>query len=348
MKIFKSLLLVHAALLLSSLASATFAKDEPTERTEEIPVTIDNFIRAATDFELEKYNKLAGGINRFYHFRSPTPIDNQPTIRMNRDTLYSVAVIDISEGATLTLPVVGTRYMSAMVVNQDHFINKVFHGGGVYKLDIETFDTPYVIVFVRTLVDTSSAEDVSKVNAIQDQMVIKASSATPFTIANYDKSMFEDLRMAIIEIGRYATDSSRVFGAKEQVDSLRHFLGTAVGWGGLPENEAFYLNVEPSLPVAEYKIEVHTEIPVGAFWSISLYNADGFFEKNTQDNYVVNSVLGEQNDDGSMTVYLGGCEDKRVNCLPITEGWNYTVRLYQPSSEIIDGTWSFPEVQPAK
>ena len=93
-------------------------------------VNIDNFIRAATDIEFGKYVALAGGTNRFYHFREPTPIDHQPTIRMNRDTLYSTVVIDISKGATLTLPDAGNRYMTAMVVNQDHYINRVFFGGG--------------------------------------------------------------------------------------------------------------------------------------------------------------------------------------------------------------------------
>lgn len=88
---------------------------------------------------------LAGGINRFYHFRAPTPVDNQPTVRMNRDTLYSTAVVDISEGATLTLPDVGARYMTAMIYNQDHFVNEVFHGGGTYTLDMDDFDTRYVI-----------------------------------------------------------------------------------------------------------------------------------------------------------------------------------------------------------
>ena len=125
-------------------ASAQLANDGLGARVEarEIPVTLDNFLRAATDIELDKSVTLAGGVHRFFHFREPVPVDNQPTIRMNLDTLYSAAVIDISEGATLTLPDGGERYMSAMVVNQDHFINEVFHGGGSYTLDTETFDTP--------------------------------------------------------------------------------------------------------------------------------------------------------------------------------------------------------------
>ncbi len=313
----------------------------------EIPVTIDNFIRAATDIELDKYVSLAGGVNRFFHFRDPTPVENQPTIRMNRDTLYSVAVIDISEGATLTLPDVGDRYMSAMVINQDHFINEVFHGGGTYTLDMETFDTPYVIVFMRTLVDAADPDDVAEVNALQDRMTLEAASAAPFIPPDYDEESFQGLLRASIEIGRYAPDSSHTFGRRDAVDPVRHFLGTAVGWGGLPETEAFYLNVEPGLRVGEYKIEVPADVPVGAFWSVSLYNAAGFFEPNALDAYVVNSVMGARNADGSITVHLGGCEDGRANCLPILEGWNYNVRLYQPEAEILDGSWTFPSAEPA-
>ena len=125
----------------------------------EVPITADNFVRAATDLELEKYVKLAGGTNAFFHFRAPTPVENQPTIRMNRDTLYSTTVVDISQGAKLTLPDVGDRYMTAMVVNQDHYINEVFSGGGSYSLDMDTFDTPFVIVYVRTLIKSGDGEE---------------------------------------------------------------------------------------------------------------------------------------------------------------------------------------------
>ena len=75
-------------------------------------------------------------------------------------------------------------------------------------------------------------------------------------------------------------------------------------------------------------------------------NARGFFEPNDRNAYNVNSVTGTRNDDGSMTVHLGGCGDDRVNCLPIMEGWNYTVRMYRPGAEILDGSWTFPKAQP--
>lgn len=312
-----------------------------------IPVTIDNFNRAATDIELAKYVALAGGVNRFYHFREPTPVDNQPTVSMNRDTLYSTAIVDISEGATLTMPDVGERYLSAMVVNQDHYINAVFHGGGTYALDMDTFDTPYVAVYLRVLVDASDPQDVATVNALQDRMKIEAASAKPFILAKYDRDAYERMVRALIGLAPFAPDSTRVFGQKSDVDPVRHMVGTAVGWGGLPEHEALYLGIDPRLPVGKYRIEVPADVPVGAFWSISLYNAQRFFEPNELGAYTVNSVMGERNADGSMTVHFGGCEDGRVNCLPIMEGWNYTVRMYQPGPDILDGSWTFPAVQPA-
>lgn len=339
-----------AVTMLSGATAAELAQDNLSKIVDAhaTPVTINNFIRAATDIELDKYVALAGGINKFFHFRKPTPIDVQPTVRMNRDTLYSSVVVDISKGATLTLPDAGDRYMATMVVDQDHYVDAVFHGGGTYELDMDTFGTPYVIVLMRTLVDANDPADVAIVNALQDQMKIDAASATPFVMPNYDEASYEGVVRAAMELGRFATSSAGVFGTRDSVNPVMHFIGTAVGWGGLPEQEAYYLSVEPNLPVGEYKIDVPADVPVGAFWSISLYNATGFFEPNAVDGYVVNSVMGKRNDDGSTTVHLGGCEDGRVNCLPIMEDWNYTVRLYQPSPEILDGSWAFPSARPMR
>jgi hypothetical protein len=45
-------------------------------------------------------------------------------------------------------------------------------------------------------------------------------------------------------------------------------------------------------------------------------------------------------------VRFGGCDGKIPNCLVTMPGWNYTVRLYRPHTEILDGSWKFPEAQP--
>jgi hypothetical protein len=86
-------------------------------------------------------------------------------------------------------------------------------------------------------------------------------------------------------------------------------------------------------------------VPVKEFWSISVYNRQGFFEKNPYSAYSINDITAKKNEDGSVTVQLGGCDGKIPNCLPIVEGWNYTVRLYRPEPAIVSGKWKFPEAK---
>jgi len=78
-----------------------------------------------------------------------------------------------------------------------------------------------------------------------------------------------------------------------------------------------------------------------------MYNERGFFEPNSLGAYSINNVTGEENADGTITINLGACDDGRVNCLRITEGWNYIVRLYRPRAEILEGQFVFPGPQSA-
>ena len=141
-------------------------------------------------------------------------------------------------------------------------------------------------------------------------------------------------------------DYDHTFGTRDEVTETRWMIGAATGWGGLPSDQANYTNIKPGLPVGEYKIEVPAEAPVDAFWSVTVYNAEGFYEANDLGVFSINSVTSEPNADGTTTVHLGGCEDGRANCIPIMEGWEYTVRLYKPREAVLDGSWKFPEVEP--
>ena len=309
------------------------------------PVSVENFVRAETN-RMFAARLQRGSLNHFSHSRVPTKLDEQDVIRMNRDTLYSSAIIDISRGATLTVPAFGDRYLSVMVVNQDHYINEIWHEPGTYRLSMEQFDTPYVAVVARVLIDASDLDDVAAANAIQDGLAIDAMSSEPFAMPDYDEASFTLVRNALLSLASAGINSTRAFGRKASVDPVRHLLATAAGWGGLPETEALYIGVEPKLPVGEYKLVV-PPVPVDGFWSISVYNADGFFEINDRNAYNINNITGAKDADGTMTVHFGGCSDERVNCLPIMEGWNYTVRLYKPGPELLDGSWLFPSIEPA-
>lgn len=334
-----------SVLLVASIA--LFSPSLLTAQGEEkVIVNIDNFVRAETAAQFDRMLEFSGGVNKWFHFRQPTPLDQQSVIRMNRDTLYSAVIVDISKGATLTLPDSGERYMSVMVVNEDHYINKIFHKPGKHKLTVKEFGTPYLNLSVRTLVDESDPADIKQANALQNQLKIEAASAIPYSHPNYDVESYQATYQPLLELARGIPDARKTFGKMEDVDAVRHLFGTASGWGGLPENEAFYLNIEPNLPVGAYKITVK-DVPVDAFWSISVYNKDGYFQENEFNAYSVNNISDTPNEDGSFTIHFGGASDG-VNYLPITEGWNYTVRLYQPRKEILDGTWSFPNVEPVR
>lgn len=306
-------------------------------------VNLDNFPRAETDRMIAAISGVAGGINTVFHNRTFAPLDQQTVIRENRDTLYTACVVDISEGATLTLPDAGDRYLSAMVINRDHHINRVIHDAGAYDLTVDEFETDYVVVAIRILVDPNDAADLAVVNALQDQVTIDAVASRPFELPDYDEASFTATRNALLELSKGMPGYAGCFGRRSEVNPVRHLVGSASGWGGLPETEAYYVNVQPGLPVGEYSLTVG-DVPVDAFWSVSLYNGDGFFEPNDQDRNSINSVTAVKNDDGSTTVHFGGCGDGRANCLPIMEGWNYLVRLYRPHAEVLDGTWTFPSI----
>ena len=311
-----------------------------------VVVDLDNFVRAETDRMFAALQADAGGVNVFRHNREPAAIEGQTVIRMNRDTLYSFAIADISEGATVTVPESGDRYLSLMVVNQDHYINRLFHDPGEYELTVAEFDTPWVLVAVRVLVDPGDPADIGAVTAIQDQIKLGANSSNPFEMPDYEPSSFEATRKAVLELARHVGGLDHAFGTRDEVNPVRHLIGTAAGWGGLPDREARYVSVDPGGVSGDYKLTVR-DVPVDGFWSISVYNADGFFEQTDRDAYSINNITATRDSEGSITVHFGGCGDERPNCLPITDGWSYIVRLYRPRPEILDGSWTFPSIEPA-
>jgi hypothetical protein len=307
-------------------------------------VNVDNFVRAETNRMLAAVLADSGGVNQWAHNRVPTPLDHQPVIRQNRDTLYSAAVVDITKAATLVMPDAGGRYMSAMPVNQDHYVNKRFHEPGEHHLTMREFETPYVLLAVRILVDPNDGTDVAAVNALQDQLVVRAASSTPFEPPSYDEGTFTATRQALLELAKGLGGFAHAFGRRDSVDPVRHLIASAAAWGGLPGYEAFYLNVEPGLPVGEYELTVR-DVPVDGFWSISLYNPQGYFPQDSGGPVSVNNLTATPGPDGAITVHFGGCKDGRPNCLPLVDGWNYLVRLYRPRPEVLDGSWTFPSVR---
>ncbi len=332
--------------LASALMFAT-----PVLAQSPVPVTVDTFIRAETDRYFTANSKEAGGLGKFHHAREPASVDNQTIIRLNRDTLYSFAVFDLAAGAaTITLPNAGKRFMSLMIADEDHYVPFVAYDNKPHTLTQKNIGTRYVFAAIRTLVDPNDPKDVAEVHRLQDAIkVSQPGGPGKLELPNWDETSLKEIRDALLVLSRHNTSFGGAFGARGKVDPIKHLIGTAAGWGGNPDQDASYASFEPPKSDGKtiYKVTVPANVPVNAFWSISVYNAKGFFEKNPYNAYSVNDITGKKNADGSMTIQFGGCDGKIPNCLPTMEGWNYAVRMYRPRQEILSGKWKFPQAQPA-
>ncbi len=249
-----------------------------------IHVNADNFVRAETHRMFRDIQNRAGGVATFQHNRTPARIDEQTVIRLNRDTLYSFAIVDLAEPARLTLPDAGGRYLSAMIVNEDHFVNEVLHDAAEYTLTSDHYGSRYALVGIRILVDPNDSADVAAVAAIQDRLAVDARSSQTFVMPDYHLESLDETRDALLALARGLDDFDRMFGARKDVDPIRHLIGCAAGWGGLPTSEATYIGADPGLPPADYEL-VFNDVPVDAFWSVSIYNERGFFEPNEKNLY---------------------------------------------------------------
>jgi len=309
------------------------------------PVTVDTFVRAETDSTFARYAKQ-GAFGKLFHIRQPVPLDKQDVIRMNRDTLYSAGLFDLTEPVTIVKPETGGRFQSMLVISQDHSMLPVEHGPGEFTFTREKIGTRYVMIVFRTFIDASNPEDIATANALQDKIEFRQKNTGTFEVPEWDPASLKRLRDAINVLAATLPNFKGCFGDKATLDPVRHLLGTAYGWGGNPDKAAQYDNVTPAKNdgTTPHVVTVR-DVPVDGFWSITVYNEDGFMQENSENAYSFNNVTAKKNDDGSITIHFGAGPDA-INNLPITPGWNYTVRMYEPRQEIIDGTWSFPRAEP--
>jgi hypothetical protein len=146
-------------------------------------------------------------------------------------------------------------------------------------------------------------------------------------------------------IGRYGTD----YLARAQVARL--------GLGALPPEEAIYVgrfadsSREPLNGSRRYQMHLPPGglPPVNAFWSLTLYDAQGYFAANELNRYAIGDRDAlERNADGSLDLWIqhdapGGSQDH--NWLPAPAGpFSLVLRMYWPKAEVLDGHWVPPQV----
>jgi hypothetical protein len=149
------------------------------------------------------------------------------------------------------------------------------------------------------------------------------------------------------------TDTMGVYGNYY----LKRAIVSQLGLGAnLPEDAIYPLNLgdETGRPLDgdnKYTItfEKGAAPPVDAFWSITLYDAQGFQVANGLNRFAVSSWMPFKHDpDGSLTLYFQNespGKDKEANWLPAPKGpFNLTMRLYAPKSDALTGKWDPPPI----
>jgi hypothetical protein len=149
------------------------------------------------------------------------------------------------------------------------------------------------------------------------------------------------------------TDTMGVYGNYY----LKRAIVSQLGLGAnLPQDAIYPLNLgdEAGRPLdGANKYTIHFDKsnlpPVNAFWSLTLYDSEGYQVANSLNRFAVSSWMPfKYNSDGSLDIYFQNESpgaDKEANWLPAPKGaFNLTMRLYAPKSEALTGRWNPPPV----
>ncbi len=310
-----------------------------------LQVTPDNFVRAETDMQFMTVVKR-GGFGRLTHEREFSAT-RQSVPWADADVLRSRGVFDLELGPVeVTLPASGDRFVSLEALDEDHYTLAMFYGPGTYTFSFDNVSTRYVLIVVRVMVDPADRADLAAAHHLQDAIAVGRQGGGRFVIPNWDPVSQARVRVALQLLGNTVAGDDRTFGARGEVDPVRHLIGTATQWDRCPPRDiACLLNV----PRRNDGRTVHRltvgHVPVDGFWSLTVYDANGHCFGDGQSGRTVNSRGAARNADGSVTVQFGACEQGASNCLLIAKGWCYVVRLYRPRPEVLGGKWKFPDAE---
>ena len=304
---------------------------------DKIPVTLENYEVAESDLAFYNVTKLVG-MNTFFHFPTGAfDLDNQTVVRMNRDTYYSAAVIDTTQGASITIPETNGRYLSVMVVQNDHYIDEVFLAPGTHEISSET---EFAMVAMRIRANQSDPDDDAAIAALRAGVKLEVGGNSSHVRPNYDMEQLVALRDELTVEGTKLGTLMGMQGAHGTIEPTMHLYGTAIGWGLLPDAQAQYLG-SPKFNNDGCYMASYPSPPFNdpGFFSITMYDAEGWIYR---EDGILNEFNMTLNEDGSFDAYFGECGDVD-NHLPTVEGWNYILRIYEPKLEELEN-FRLPEM----
>jgi len=197
-----------------------------------------------------------------------------------------------------------------------------------HTLTQQNVGTRYVLVAIRTLVDPNDPKDLDEVHKLQDAITVSEKEAGKLELPNWDQASLKEIREALLVLARHISGFKHGFGTRDQVDPIMHLIGTAAGWGGNPDKDATYLGLAPAkndgTTVSRISVK---DVSVDAFWSVSVYNAAGYFEKNAYNAYSVNNITAKKGSDGTLDIQFGGCDGPKATSQPRQFAASIAVRV---------------------
>jgi hypothetical protein len=209
-------------------------------------------------------------------------------------------------------------------------------------------DEPIIALMKRIGIEPGKSFDIDKV----DPSVKKALESVPEQAQKLMEWKVPTLAK-VVNGWSMNTDTMGVYGNYY----LKRAIVSQQGLGAnVPEDAIYPLNLadETGKPLdGTNKYTIHFDKaaipPVNAFWSITLYDQDGFQVANSLNRFAVSSWMPfKYNPDGSLDLYFQNespGKDKERNWLPAPKGpFNLTMRLYAPKAEVLVGKWNPPPV----
>lgn len=318
-----------------------------------VTVSPENFAFAVLDESMQNEVKL-GATNKFYNHRKPMELDKQPAVLMNRDTLYSFAIIDASHGATIHVPKGDGRYTSVHLMQHDHVTDNVYYGGGEYVIDPKTV-TNFVVVNIRTQVNPNDPADVAKANAIQDEYKVSFPSGyTPkaFKAIDWNQEQLKQIKAHYVKTAD-TRGVSKTMGARGTISQDDINVGAAVATGLLPDQHAWYsfksYNVKKDICyAATYPIPGMTNPQLG-FYSMTMYG-DDLYLHTEEGSSLSNHEIVPDKDGKTFTLHFGnpqtcGKDAKNLLIAP-TDNWTLAFRVYMPDKSVQNNEYKLPEPKP--
>lgn len=319
-----------------TLASSEIKENHMEGEQELIKVDESNFTVAETDRYMRDHSKEYS-VNTFRHSRSMSSKDNQFVVRENQDVMYSHAVVDISEGATLVNPEWDV-FSVIQVIDENQYTIDVLYPG-----ESRTFTTEdvalgdHLFLNMRTGVRTLDEAGFEEAHEHQDQVLIKANSDKPYKEKGFDPVTLDETRKRLKARMAEANQPKYFFGNKDEVEETQFLIASAVGIFGLPLKDAAYLNtIQPPEEVTKEGKCATLTLPVpplkydeGGFFSVTTYDEKGWI---ATDNFALNHRQAEPNADGKSYTFHFNCPGEKNN-IDVVKNWTVLIRLYMPESE---------------